>query len=173
MPRQALRIPFEVTSVSERNEHFREFILMNHRLDLRHAYGSIECQLKDEECLLHPGSSVASCNAKDGDPDIHFGIAGAPCDPYSTQRSKRFSDGSVASHPDFGVLNKSMLDWWKKFEPKTGIVEQVEGFNRPTSTKDPVTPMQRQGATRHDKTLHIFKSWLLWTLEHVVLNSRL
>ena len=136
-----------MTSVSEKNDSFREFILLNHRLDLRHAYCSIEDQLGDKNCTLHPGCNRSSCNAVDSDPDIHFGISGAPCDPYSTQRTKRFADGSVASHPDFGVLNSSMLSFWKKFEPKTGIVEQVEGFDKATSFKDPTTPMQRPGAT--------------------------
>ena len=125
--------------------------MQNHRLDLRHVYTSLELQLNDKGCILHSRShgDCDSCDSCDGDKNIHFGIAGAPCDPYSTQRSKRYSSGSVCSHSDFGVLNTSMLEFWQKYEPKTGIIEQVEGFNRPTSTKDPVTPMQRQGFAKN------------------------
>ena len=119
--------------------------MKNHRLDLRHAYASLEDQIADKGCLLHRDCSSRRCNSVDDDSNIHFAIAGAPCDPYSTQRSKRYHDGSVANHPDFEVLNNSMLSFWKKYEPKTGIVEQVSGFDKATSVNDPVTPRQRQG----------------------------
>ncbi len=126
--------------------------MKNHRLDLRHAYACLEDQLADNGCLLHPGCNGSSCNSVDSDSNIHFGIAGAPCDPYSTQRSKRYHDGSVANHPDFHVLNDSMISFWKKYEPKTGIVEQVVGFSKATSVNDPVTPLQRQGLQKTSKS---------------------
>ena len=80
----------------------------------------------------------------DGDKTIHFGICGAPCDPFSRQRSKRFHDGSVKDHSDYGVLMTETINFYKKYEPHAGIVEQVFGFKMACSSSDRETPMNKR-----------------------------
>ena len=142
-PDQALGIPFEVVSASEKDSNYQAFICENHRLDLRHLYGSLDEQLRDKPCVLC--KNAGACSSVDGDTNIHFGITGAPCDPYSTQRCKRFSNGAVAAHSDYSTLMTDVIRFYRKYEPKTGIVEQVEGFDMATSSDDKTTPLQRQG----------------------------
>ena len=142
-PDQALGIPFEVVSASEKDPNYQAFICENHRLDLRHLYGSPDEQLRDKSCVLCKNGWT--CSSVDVDTNIHFGITGAPCDPYSTQRCKRFSNGAVAAHSDYSTLMIDVIRFYRKYEPKTGIVEQVEGFNMATSSDDKTTPLQRQG----------------------------
>lgn len=134
-----------MVSASEKNPQYQEYICANHRLDIRHLFGSLDDQLKDKTCVFCEGSDSKSCSSVDGDSNINFGITGAPCDPYSTQRCKRFSHGAVASHSDYGTLMVDVIRFYHKYEPKTGIVEQVEGFGMATSTCDPTTPLERWG----------------------------
>ena len=46
---------------------------------------------------------------------VDVGVTGSPCNPFSTQRTKRFQNGDVASHrfltPPWIPLSDSMLSW--------------------------------------------------------------
>jgi site-specific DNA-cytosine methylase len=75
--------------------------------------------------------------------DIHLAVTGSPCNPYSTMRTKRFHDGGVASHSMDGTTMTCVIEFYQQFEPKTGVTEQVAGFDKRTSTSDPITPYQR------------------------------
>lgn len=71
---------------------------------------------------------------------------GTPCDPFSEQRNKRYSDGSVASHPLFDVTFKDAVDMLTSHHsPNCSILEQVLGFSQPISRTDDTSPMQRPG----------------------------
>ena len=75
-------------------------------------------------------------------------ITGSPCDPYSSQRCKRYLDGSVVGHQDFQTTFSSVVAALKKYEPVTSVFEQVMGFTHPFVAGQPDdtdTPYKRPG----------------------------
>ena len=129
---------------------YRKMILSNHGPSVNHMYESLEQMLADGPCDLHVGSATASacngCTQSDknpADPDVHIGVTGSPCNPYSTQRCKRFADDSVASHSMTTTTMDSVIAFYKKFEPKVGVTEQVKGFDMRESSSDPTTPCSK------------------------------
>lgn len=75
-------------------------------------------------------------------PEPDLAITGSPCNPFSTQRSKRFVDGNVSSHISFNITMQGVVNFYKVVLPKVGITEQVEGFDKPMSTTDSTTPLE-------------------------------
>ena len=129
---------------SEINATYRDVILENHGVSIQHLHRSLEDLLVDKSCSLHDGAS--SCKV-DGSTkyggDINLGITGSPCNPYSTKRCKRFSNGNVASHSMSNITMESVITFYRRFEPKTGITEQVKGFAMRTSVEDPESPCDK------------------------------
>lgn len=131
---------------AEKDVRFQEVILENNKKRLSHLYPSIEAMLADEPCILaHDGTQHGQqCKCCAGiSPSL--AMTGSPCNPYSTQRAKRFLDGSVANHPLATVTMTGVVEFYLKFEPKLGIMEQVKGFMKRTSHTDMETPCDRQG----------------------------
>ena len=65
----------------------------------------------------------------DSDSGAMLACFGTPCPPYSTQRPKRFSDGTVKDHPSFNTTFVGAYNFLFKYEPMVAIMEQVEGFD--------------------------------------------
>ena len=76
---------------------------------------------------------------------VQLMVTGSPCDPFSTQRSKRFSSGNVKDHSAFDVTMEKVIQLYLKHEPEKGILEQVWGFTLPFAPDDPETPKDRLG----------------------------
>ena len=103
----------------------------------------IEDQLRDSACCLHP--QAQSCAAVAGHDKVDMLVTGSPCDPFSVQRTKRFNEDAVKSHPDFETTMSSVVAMYQKYEPKVGVLEQVKGFNMPFHSGAPGTPLDRWG----------------------------
>ena len=71
-------------------------------------------------------------------------LAGSPCDPFSTQRSKRYQQGSVMEHDLCGVTMNVVTALFSKFEPDVGLLEQVTGFEKPIEANSQETPYDRR-----------------------------
>ena len=138
---EALGIPFEILGASEKNVQYQDFIKLNQGARLRHLFESVEAMLesdKSSSCVLHPHGV---CKAKGRDAAISLGVTGSPCNPFSTVRTKRYQDGSVAGHSMVQTTMGSVIDFYRIYEPHAGITEQVEGFGKRMSHSDSRTPM--------------------------------
>ena len=131
-------------SASEANPNFRQFFLENNKPGtFGHVHRLVEDQVKGSPCELHP--TAKKCRAlmmesKSELTEVDLMCSGSPCDPYSTQRSTRFSTGSVGSHCDYQTTFKHIVAAYMTFNPKVGIVEQVQGFLLPLHTGASITP---------------------------------
>lgn len=134
---QELGIPYKLLSTSEPHEPFRQFASVNH--DSCHWHRTIGDQLKDAPCASHP----QSVECKVADEGCHLLILGTPCNPFSTQRQKRFAPGSIMAH---GLSTHTFDDAYQmlsKVKPVNCIFEQTEGFDKPFDTETTETPLQR------------------------------
>ena len=98
-------------------------------------------------CVWHEGSSC-SCvgslsQAVANGQGVSLGVTGSPCNPFSTARTKRFADGSVAGHSMTQTTMGSVLDFYQRFEPRAGITEQVKGFGMRVSSTNSETPLEQ------------------------------
>ena len=118
-------------SAADLSDKCRAFAVANTtRNSPTHWFRTLEDQMKGHagtSCMLHKGSGV--CNPCPQVPDL--GMIGSPCHPFSTQRSDRFSAGSVQAHAECKVAMCDMVDWLCCFEPRIAILEQVMGFDMP------------------------------------------
>ncbi|CAE7750691.1 unnamed protein product [Symbiodinium sp. CCMP2456] len=120
-----LGIPFVCVGTSEINEDFRKFQLAN-TPQIQHQHMSLGDQLEGKSCALHPQSQCC-CVA----PSPECLVLGAPCNPFSVMRAKRFHENSVMQHRQTGLSFDGALDLLKKFRPVTMIVETTDGFLAP------------------------------------------
>ena len=114
--------------------------------DMIHFTGEFHqrCALHESGmCESHQSQKPCAVESSSATSNISMGITGSPCNPYSTQRAgKRFSDGSVASHPLHDTTMEHVVTFYKKFEPNVGITEQVRGFDMRYSSSVETTPLQ-------------------------------
>ena len=122
---QELGIPFVCEGTSEINEDFRTFQLAN-TPGIRHQHMSLADQLEGKSCALHPESP---CCCVTQSPECL--VVGAPCNPFSVMRPKRFHENSVMQHRQTALSFGGVLDLLKKFGPVTMIVETTDGFLSP------------------------------------------
>lgn len=139
---QALNVPYEILSASHVNAAYREFIIGNHGPDVvKHLFPSIEAQLEGRDCVICRSSG---CSPADGK-SVDLLLAGSPCDPYSIQRAKRFKPGAVLDHGLCGVTMDKVVNMFRVFEPKVGVLEQVRGFEMPLEQGSAESPCERLG----------------------------
>ena len=81
-----------------------------------------------------------------GDDPVDLMIAGSPCDPFSTQRAKRFADGAVKCHSSYDTTMVSLVKMFKKYQPHTAVLEQVTGFMMPFESGSAERPYDRPGS---------------------------
>ncbi len=109
---QALGIDFQLLSASDTCKSYRSLIVENHRPQILHMFTSAEAQAAGKApCeLCRQTGRTGPCKA-DGDLglEVDLLVSGSPCDPFSTQRTKRFADGSVVEHTDFSVTMETVL----------------------------------------------------------------
>ena len=127
---QALGLNFTAVSLSEANPDYRCVIETNYPNQVEKVFSDVKDQI-----LFHKKK-----HGSDGEVDL--GVTGSPCNPFSTQRTKRFSDGDVVSHHQFETTMTSIIEFYEHVEPKLGITEQVAGFDKPLSTTQSETPLQ-------------------------------
>ena len=123
-------IKFNALSISEANETYRSVILANHANVVQNIFKDVA-----EQVDFH----AKQCHEL---PDVDIGVAGSPCNPFSTQRSKRYVTGDVAAHESFEVTMVSVIGFYRTIEPKLGVTEQVAGFDQPFSHEQRATPLQ-------------------------------
>ena len=97
-------------------------------------------QLRGRPCLSHPHGSCSIAN-------VDYLVFGTPCNPFSTQRPKRFADGSVKSHQLAHHTFQEALDMLQAFEPPTATMEQTEGFGMREDSSTDTTPLERPPAS--------------------------
>lgn len=124
---QALGLRFRAASISEANPSYRAVILENHGDNVESMFDDVNKQ-------------VASWDAHSRCPDV--GITGSPCNPFSTQRTKRYAQGSVSCHAAFQTTMSSVISFYQTVEPKLGVTEQVAGFDQPIESGSESTPMR-------------------------------
>ena len=116
-----------------------------------HIYRSLQDQVKSEVvCGSCSGTISAAvlgpCSPqKDVQGPVDLLFTGSPCDPFSQQRVKRFSDGNVAAHEQFEVTMSQVIKLYLLHEPKKAVFEQVMGFTMPFVSGGSETPKDRPG----------------------------
>ena len=136
---QALGIPFVCWSTSEPCAEFRSFQAANHGPAIHHMHKTMQDQVTDCPCTLHPEASACFV---DHSPSL--AVYGTPCKPYSVLRAKRFVNGS-RKHVSYDVTFSDSFDWLQKHTPLVAIMEQVMGFVSPESQSVEESPMDRWG----------------------------
>ena len=116
--------------MSEGNSAYRDVITSNHGLEVNQVFSDVDDQI-----------SYHHEHGRDR-PTVDVGVTGSPCNPFSTQRSKRFQDGDVASHKFFETTMVSIIRFYEVLEPRLGITEQVCGFDQPFTSGNSATPLQ-------------------------------
>lgn len=133
---------FSVLGASETREMYRDFFMLNYPDKFQHLFACLEDQLADRGCLL----CGDECSGPTWDEQhVDFMVLGSPCDPFSVQRSKRYSAGNVKAHSDFATTMEGVVEGFAKFNPTVAIMEQVQGFAKPFEAGGTETPYQRQG----------------------------
>ena len=146
---KALGIPFICLGAAEKNAEYRQMIMANQKRSIQHMFGSLEDMLQSKPCLLcgcgaAAAQSTEQCSFQASiEMGVSVGITGSPCNPYSTRRAKRFRDGNVASHSMNTTTMNSVVSFYKQYEPRLGITEQVMGFGMAMSSTDSSTPIQQ------------------------------
>lgn len=100
----------------------------------------MEGQLKGERCAAHPAE--LSCELPES---CDLMVLGTPCNPFSTQRVKRYHPNSVMNHHLVQHTFSDTYQMIEKMEPANMIMEQTEGFGLPISVDDSTPPLQRPG----------------------------
>ncbi len=141
---------------------------LNHPGRCKHFFDSIEKQIAENEMCTTCRGSVAGdmfgCKPSNDLPGQHpdLLISGSPCDPFSTQRSKRWQSGNVKNHVDYDVTFSSVIKLYVKWEPAKGVLEQVHGFTLPIEAGSAITPKTRPGLRM---TFSIFGNNCLGTVQ--------
>ena len=126
-------------SGSDPSEKCQDFVRTNYPSRFpKHWFNSMQDQTDGKACKMHPYAH--SCASASAEPAIAF--LGTPCHPYSTQRSDRYSQGSVANHREFTTGMQDTIEFLKAFKPKICISEQVQGFNKPFAAGTTETPLR-------------------------------
>ena len=134
---EALGIPFVLLGAAEKKPQYQSVIQTNN-LNLKHLWGTLEHMVCQRPCILHPQENSCSVGR-----DTSLGVTGSPCNPYSTQRCKRFQDGDVAAHTMHNTTIRDVVSYYQVFQPHAGITEQVKGFGMATSSQDSESPLQK------------------------------
>ena len=149
---QALGLDFVVISASEVVEPYRDYCQENFPGRFLHFYPSIEKQLaggttcsicKHKLLANMVGPCVPETDLRENT-SVQLMVSGSPCDPFSTQRAKRFHSGSVVHHSLVDITLSDVISLYKKYEPEKGVLEQVWGFTLRFSEADPRTPKDRR-----------------------------
>jgi site-specific DNA-cytosine methylase len=138
---QVFGVEFEVLGCSDPKLSSQSIIKDNWSHVVTHFHDTMAAQLAGEPCCLHPNSS--GCNVTEHVKDVDVAIIGTSCRPFSKQRAKRFSDGSVKDHKDVSLTFEDLTNFIADNEPISLIAEQVEAFDRKESSKVDETPLQQ------------------------------
>ena len=122
---QALGIPYVAKGASEPNAVFRKVLQANFCPE--HMHRTMREQLSEDPCLCHPDARNCKIEACD------LAVFGTPCPPFSSQRVKRFQDGSVAQHNLTSITTQDAMDMLCDVGHKAVIMEQVAGFDKAES----------------------------------------
>ena len=119
------------------------FIQANHAEVLDHMHETMAEQLSDQPCHLHPAALI--CEAKQ---DCNLLVMGTPCNPFSTQRAKRFGADSVMQHKLVAHTFDEPVKVLRKWQPINVVMEQAEGFMKPFEAAglagaETTTPLER------------------------------
>ncbi len=140
-------------SASETSATCREWCSINFPGRFLHFYDSIEAQLRggtkctvcNQKLLSHLLGVCSPEKELRPNTSVQLMVTGSPCDPFSIQRSKRFSSGNVKDHSAFDVTMEKVILLYRNHEPEKGILEQVWGFTLPFAPDDRETPKDRLG----------------------------
>ena len=135
---QELGFSVQVQSVAEKDKKCREIISANFHVE--HVFEDMmdQCDFNCA-CLLH--SNPADCVQKTHSRHS-LAVCGTVCAPYSTQRLKRFANGSVKAHADEALTSEGLVQWLYRLSPEAGVCENVMGWDRPLDSSTNVTPLE-------------------------------
>lgn len=137
---KALGIPFRCLGAAEMNESYRNIMVANNS-DIQHLYQTLEDMLESKPCTLHPLNHMCQSCPDGSSPSLL--VTGSPCNPYSTRRAKRFAEDSISEHSMTTTTMESVVSTYRKYEPHTGIMEQVTGFSKRTSHSNAQSPYEQ------------------------------
>ena len=109
------------------NESYRNIMVANNS-DIQHLYQTLEDMLESKPCTLHPLNHMCQSCPDGSSPSLL--VTGSPCNPYSTRRAKRFAEDSISEHSMTTTTMESVVSTYRKYEPHTGIMEQVTVFEK-------------------------------------------
>ena len=115
--------------------------LIQANFNVSHVYTDLFEQCAGIPCLNH-ADRTEGCGHFEGS----VAVCGTVCAPYSSQRAKRWQGGSIKAHPDHELTAETLVQWLYLLSPPCGVVENVMGWNMPTSTEDRTTPLERCSA---------------------------
>lgn len=152
-------------------QSYRDLCCENYPGKIQHFYPSIEEQVSESTTCCLCTNTLASqllgpCKPSEGQsPDLL--LSGSPCDPFSCQRAKRFSDGaektSVEDHSQFDVTMDQVVQLYTKWEPILGIFEQVAGFGMPFVAGGTECPKDRLGSAWLFPFTTFSHGWLMFS----------
>lgn len=151
MPREALGVDFTILSASEISKSYRDFCEANYPGRIDHFFESIEDQIRTGKpcatCSASLMGDVLACGPdevlRQRGLEVDILMTGSPCDPFSTQRNKRFANGGPTTHYLFDVTMQRVIDLYARYEPQRGIFEQVWGFCAPFEKGGKEVPKDR------------------------------
>ena len=135
----ALGLDYKILAASDPKDIAFKFAQANRDMDkIDHFMTTFEsiiwregfCKIHNRECKMDAAGDSPAGGAPSCREDVC--CAGLPCQPVSTQRDKRFADGSVANHSKF-KLYEDYVEYLKERAPRSVIFEQVLGFGKPTA----------------------------------------
>ena len=139
-------------SASELVAAYRELCELNYGGKFTHFFDDVAKQHAGKEaCCFCSGTLAAQLSGpcrpllelERQEVDIMF--TGSPCPPYSTQRTKRYVEGSVKAHPAFETTMTHVISLIKAYKPFRVVFEQVWGFAQPEVKGGRQTPKDRPG----------------------------
>ena len=100
-------------------------------------------QLEGKPCLLHECSAASGVSSCAVSRQCDLMVFGTPCQPYSTQRQKRWNEDSVMNHDLAARTFTDAYDLLAYFQPVSAVMEQTQGFDLPLYKGASETPMTR------------------------------
>ena len=138
---------------------YREFQVANHRNNIKHQHYQLSDQVDGTACRLHPQNEC--CNVLE-EPNLL--VIGAPCNPFSVQRSDRFKPQTVVEHSMFELSFDGVANVLDQFKPFSAIMETTDGFSKPIQKGSSKTPMTLPRAC--NRYLN-FSSFILFLFNHI------
>lgn len=107
-------------------------------------------QIKGLPCKEHPNLEACAVAG-----ECSVAVLGTPCNPFSTQRQKRFHPESVMAHSLTEHTFVETIQFLETFNPISAVMEQTDGFTKPFEKGSKTTPLDRPGGSTCTTVCHL------------------